>query len=234
MNIALPPASARVVRGVSCGVAFAVVAALAMVLAFPQPVGAHQYGWSQEGYGWPQGGATEGGGPVNLALTLNAAGHDERETELAWGVRETDGLPAVANNTARAFALGRDHTSAAVAVQVVLASHARGTVNARNTAIARSQHCPGCSTVAAAYQFVIVSDDEVSLSRKAQVLLADARRDLAAVLRSDAGGQRIMNAVHSTADRVRNVLAADLEVKVPAPPQRSIDTKGVRGVTHDG
>jgi hypothetical protein len=218
VNVAIPTAPGSV--GASRIVALSVVAALAVVLAFPQPAGAHRPGR-------PHGGPAGRGGPVNLALALNT-GHQDRETRLAWGVRETYGLPAVADNTAVAFARGRNQTAAAVAIQVVLASNAHGDVHARNTADARSWNCSHCSTVAAAYQFVITSEDDLSLSRSTRARLADVRRDIAAVLRSDAGGHRIMNATESAAKRVRKALAADLDVRVPPPPKKgSTDAKGV-------
>ncbi|MGH3327816.1 MAG: hypothetical protein ACRDPT_08515 [Streptomycetales bacterium] len=141
--------------------------------------------------GVPPAAAAGNGWPVNLAIAINA-GVDDRVTDLAWGVARTSRVPAFERNAALARSTGRDLTTAAAAFQVVLAGRAVGPVDAVNQARAINRDCLRCDTVALAYQFVVVSDDRIGLSRRARAKLARLRHDLAGVLRSSAGGREIV------------------------------------------
>ncbi|MGH3344268.1 MAG: hypothetical protein ACRDPK_15645 [Carbonactinosporaceae bacterium] len=177
--------------GVRFGVVLVVTALVSGALG-PSPAAAAGNGW-----------------PVNLAIAINA-GADQRVTDLAWGVSRTGRTPAFERNLALARSTGRDLTTAAAAFQIVLAGRAIGPVDAANQARATNRNCPGCDTVAVAYQFVVVSDERVGLSREARARLARLRHSLAAALRSSAGGREIVDRAGALASDVRQVLRTGL------------------------
>jgi hypothetical protein len=95
---------------------------------------------------------------------------DDPRFGFAWRLSELSGDGMRVRNRAKATVHCDGCRAVAVAVEVVLVSHASGTIDATNLAVSRTD-CSHCASTAVAYQFVLVSPGRLVLRRGARTAL---------------------------------------------------------------
>ena len=119
--------------------------------------------------------------------------------------------------------------SSALSVQVVIGQTPQ-VLTANNRSMAVNSSCTGCTTTAAAYQFVLVSNSQRDLSRQGRALVAQIRDEMEQLLSARQVPQvsqpdsteRLRAALESSGNRLQAVLAADLKAR---PAKRQLDLR---------
>lgn len=113
-------------------------------------------------------------------------------------------------NLAQAYASCEDCQSVAVSFQVVLVTGDAEVVEPENVAVAVNEECSSCDTLASAYQFVLSTDGPVRFTAEGNRQLADMRRRLRELSRSDLGIEELDAEFDAIAADLREVLAEEL------------------------
>jgi hypothetical protein len=125
--------------------------------------------------------------------------------------------------------------SSALSVQVVIGRTPQVLV-ANNRSMAVNTSCTGCTTTAAAYQFVLVSDSQRDLSHQGRAMVAQIRDEMAQLLSErqpptqiratqetqEDRTHRLRAALESSGERMQAVLAGDLDAR---PAKRQLDLR---------
>jgi hypothetical protein len=138
-----------------------------------------------------------------------------RVFDFAWNVSRQRGGVVDHLNAARARARCVECGATAIAFQIVLASGSP-TVTPLNTAEAINVECTRCAVVAEARQFVRVVPSPVRFTGAGRAVLADVRRDLAALEARNLPVDQLHQAVETQEARVRAVLRNQLVLKSDA------------------
>ena len=113
-------------------------------------------------------------------------------------------------NTAVAFASCTECQTIALAFQVVLIFSDPDVVTTENVALALNYECSACETLASAYQFVLTTGGPVHFTAEGNRRIAEIRRSLLELLRSDLSLWDLQAQVDVLADELREVLATEL------------------------
>lgn len=160
--------------------------------------------------------AAHAAGGDTTAVAINT--HDGLSLfRLAFAVRRVAGGVVDETNAAVAYASCEQCQTVAVAFQVVLLTADPDVVAPENYAIAVNEGCNSCETLASAYQFVLGTDGPVRFSPEGNRRLADVRRRLQQLRRSELGIEEIQAELDDIADEVRAVLRNEL-VRAGRPP----------------
>ena len=135
------------------------------------------------------------------------------DVRFAWQVRRTNGPDVAASNVAIATASCRSCRSAALAFQIVLASRFSGDLRADNLALARSDGCTRCETLAIAYQFVVTTKGQLQLAPGARAKLAHIGNQLRRLARQQAATDVLEAKADLLAAKIRDVLAQQLTTR---------------------
>jgi hypothetical protein len=169
-------------------------------------------------------------GPASLASAHEsrhqrgtATFEDQEVVELTTsGTRSASGLTyhqthadsVTATNAAVAYAACDDCRAVSLSMQVVVADGGPSTLDVGNVAVAMTENCTGCEAVAVAYQLVIASGDRLKLSGAGHRELADLRRDLRRLARSDASPEEVQAQADALMAQVTATLSQELRVRV--------------------
>ncbi len=148
---------------------------------------------------------------VNTAVASVDQGGDV-DVRLAWSVQRTNSSDVAASNVAIATASCNSCRSVALAFQIVLANRVTGEVRADNLALARSVGCTRCATLAIAYQFVVVAEDQLKLAPRARADLAHIGNQLRQLAHARAATDVLADKATILAAEIRDVLAQELTV----------------------
>ncbi len=129
-------------------------------------------------------------------------------------------------NAAVAFASCSDCQTVAIAIQVVLIMSDPTTVTPEKLAIAINQECSECDTLASAYQLVLSTDGPVRLSAEGRRRIAEIRRQLQDLRRSELSSIEIQARVKTLTAELRDVVTTQL-----VPIGREGDEEREQGTT---
>jgi len=134
----------------------------------------------------------------------------ETDVRLAWAVQRTNGPSPTATNVAIATASCGSCRAAALAFQIVLASRVSGDLRAQNLALAKSDGCTRCETLAIAYQFVVAAEGQLKLAPGARADLAHFGTELRRLVHEQAPSTMLEARADLLAAEIRDMLAQQL------------------------
>lgn len=135
--------------------------------------------------------------------------------DVTFMIRRAAGDVVDTTNAAAAVASCEECQTVAVAIQVVLVTGDPEVVSPENLALAMNIECTLCSTLASAYQIVLGTGGQVHFTAEGNKLIAELRRRLIELSKSDASIAEIQAAVAAIVADLKAVLATEL---VPAGP----------------
>ncbi len=136
-----------------------------------------------------------------------------KDTASALFLRHTRADSVTASNAAVAYTSCDGCRAVALSFQVVVADGGPTTLDVGNLALAMTENCTGCESVAVAYQLVLASDRRLRLTSDGHQALADLRRDLRRLSRSDLEPMQIQQQAEALMGEVADVLATELRVR---------------------
>jgi putative peptide zinc metalloprotease protein len=146
---------------------------------------------------------------------------------LAFAIKRAGGDVVDNVNAAVAFSSCTDCQTVAISIQVVLITGDAETVTPQNIAIAINENCTLCDTLASAYQFVLTTDGQVHFSAEGNREIAEIRRELQELRKSDLSGPEIQERLTGLMQRLAVVLRNELVAAGHSgqpPPQASTAT----------
>lgn len=164
-------------------------------------------------------GSTIGGSGDNVAVAISTKDGSSK-FRVSFRIVRTSSDVVDQSNIAFAFASCEGCESIAIAFQVVLVSGEPSTVIPENYAIALNFECTDCETLASAYQFVLGVDGNVHFTSDGNRTLAEIRRAIRDLARSDLSIEEIQAELDLLANDLRDVLANEL-VSAGAPDVRA-------------
>ena len=170
--------------------------------------------------GGATGTETIGGSGDNVAVAINTKDGTSRFT-ISFRIVRTSSDVVDQTNIAFAFASCEGCETVAIAMQAVLVSGSPSTVIPENYAIALNFECTSCDTLASAYQFVLGVDGNPHFTPEGNTALAEIRRALRALTRSDLSIEEIQAELDVLAEDLRTVLAE--EIVTAGPPDAAVE-----------
>jgi putative peptide zinc metalloprotease protein len=176
-----------------------------------------------------------GGGGDNTAVVVNTQDGSAR-FRLSFKIVRTDKDVVDNDNAAVAIASCTDCRTIAVAFQVVLVFGEPSTLTTDNLAIAMNIECTNCETLASAYQWVLGTDGKIHLSKEAKAAIAEIKKALHDLVRSDLPLDELQAQLDQLADQLETVLAQELVAA--GPPGTTYDQleagDGLQGLEEGG
>ena len=126
---------------------------------------------------------------------------------------QTDADHVTATNLAAAHATCDGCRAVALSFQVVVADGGPTSLDLANLALALNEGCTGCESLAVAYQLVLATDDGAWLSGAGHRELAQLRRELRALARSDAPLEEIQARAEGLMADVTAAVSSNLQVR---------------------
>jgi len=117
---------------------------------------------------------------------------------------------ASVSNLALAVTTCADCRSTAIAVQIDLVSPIPAVLTASNAAVAVTSGCTSCNAIAAAFQYVVASDQRLTLSHAGREAVRSIEHQLAALQATTLSPVDVTAQVESLAGQLGQVLATDL------------------------
>jgi hypothetical protein len=148
---------------------------------------------------------------TSVAVELYRDGHAKGRSTLK--VARTSAADVSAVNRAYAYVQCDDCRAVALSFQVVFANRGPTNIAADNAAVALSEACERCETVAIAYQFVVASPHRSHLTRAGHWRLAKARFELHQLGRSGRPTAEITADAGALAAEVADVLTTELRTR---------------------
>jgi hypothetical protein len=145
---------------------------------------------------------------VNQAVAVDSTA-GRATHRLVWMVRDNVG-GALPSNYAKAQTWCNDCHSTAIAVQIVLMSNVVGPTAAWNHSVAANSRCARCSTVAAAFQFAVISSERVTLTPSGAAQLGVLRDQMSQIASANAAPTDVNAAAVAVATRILGVLKREL------------------------
>jgi putative peptide zinc metalloprotease protein len=171
-----------------------------------------------------------GGGGDNTAVVVNTKDGSSR-FRISFKILRTSSDIVDNGNAAVAFASCTGCETVAIAWQVVLVSSDPSVVTPQNLAIALNVECTDCATLASAYQWVLGTDGNVHLSPEGNQAVAEIRRALHELRRSDLSIVEIQAELDALAEELERILADELVAAGPPDAQVDQVTEGETGPT---
>jgi hypothetical protein len=103
-----------------------------------------------------------------------------------------------------------DCRATAIAVQVDLVSPAPAVLRATNVAVAINSGCASCDAIAAAFQYVVASEQRMTLSHAGRAAVRSIEQQLAALQATTQSPVDVTAQVQALAGELGQVLAVDL------------------------
>ncbi len=139
------------------------------------------------------------------------AGQSGRAAGLDYHQTHADDVTAT--NLAVAHTTCDGCRAVALSFQVVVADRGPANLDVTNVALALDERCTGCESLALAYQLVLATDDRAWLSGAGHRQLAQLRRELRALARSDMPLEEIRARAESLMADVTAAVSSNLRVR---------------------
>ena len=157
-------------------------------------------------------GATPAGAQDNTAIAINTKDGTDI-FKLAFKIARVNQDVVDQSNAAVAFNSCQDCQSIAVAFQIVLIFSDPAVVSSQNLALALNENCDACVAFASAYQWLLTTDGPVRLTATGNQRIAELRKRLRDLLKSDLTIEELHAELGEIRDEVADILATNL---VPA------------------
>jgi hypothetical protein len=167
-----------------------------------------------------------------------AAGQSGRASGLDYHSTHADDVTAT--NLAVAHTTCDGCRAVALSFQVVVADRGPTNLDVTNVALALNEGCTGCESLVLAYQLVLATDDRAWLSGAGHRQLAQLRRELRALARSDAPLEEIQARAESLMAEVTAAVSSNLRIRPQVRCDQELHRKApaphghARGSGHDG
>jgi putative peptide zinc metalloprotease protein len=142
---------------------------------------------------------------------------------LAFAIKRAAGDVVDSTNAAVAIASCSECQTTAISIQVVLVTGDPEVANPQNIALAYNVLCTACDTLASAYQWALSTDGQVHFTAEGNQAVAEIRRQLRELGRSDVSGAEIQARLDELMQRLNRVLEQEL---VAAGKSRSSGESG--------
>lgn len=116
--------------------------------------------------------------------------------------------------------------------QVVVADRGPASLDVANLALAVNEDCTGCESLAVAYQLVVATDDRARLAAGGQQQLAQLRRDLRELSRSDLPLEQVQARAEALMGEVTTAVAANLRVRPQVRCDHDLHRKAAPVTSH--
>jgi len=126
---------------------------------------------------------------------------------------QTQADDVTATNAAVAYAACDGCRAVSLSFQVVVADGGPDDLDVGNVAVAMTENCSGCESVAVAYQLVLSSAQRLRLTDDGRHALANLRRQLRRLARSDLPPLEVQSQAAALMGGVTSVLAQELKVR---------------------
>ena len=135
-----------------------------------------------------------------------------RDMDTVFEVHDLDSPVVDAGNLAFAHALRcTDCQAVALSFQIVLLQQPVTTLVPENLAVSLNEECTGCDAAAGAYQFIVGRGEPVRLTPTGYQQLGQIRGEVHRLQGSRLSGPETVAAADSLADRIRAILAAEVQ-----------------------
>jgi hypothetical protein len=138
---------------------------------------------------------------------------DQSRRAAGLDYHQTHADHVTATNVAVAHTTCDGCRAVALSFQVVVADRGPTNLDVANVALALNEDCTGCESLAVAYQLVLATDDRAWLSGAGHRQLAQVRRELRALARSDAPLEEIQARAESLMADVTAAVSSNLRVR---------------------
>ena len=145
----------------------------------------------------------------NVAIGINTE-DDSDLFEFAFEIRRVAGDVVDNENVAIAYNECERCRTVAVAIQIVLVIGSPSVVTPGNAAAAVNANCTLCESLAMAYQFVVGVPEDFHFSGQAMSEIKHIRNEIRKLEQSDLPIPELMARIDALADRLREVLRADI------------------------
>ena len=145
----------------------------------------------------------------NSAVSVNTTDNTS-VFHLAFTIVHTSGAQTDVSNVALAVTNCNNCSSTAIAIQVDLVWPVPTVLTAQNVAVAVNSGCATCDALAAAFQYVIASNQRMTLTRLGRHEVAQIEHQLAGLQSSGLAPSDLTAAVDGLAAQLGNVLATEL------------------------
>ncbi len=145
----------------------------------------------------------------NVAIGINTE-DDSDLFEFAFEIRRVAGDVVDNENVAIAYNECERCRTVAVAIQIVLVVGSPSVVTPGNAAAAVNANCTLCESLAMAYQFVVGVPEDFHFSGDAMSEIKHIRNEIRKLEKSDLPIPELMARIDALADRLREVLKADI------------------------
>jgi hypothetical protein len=162
----------------------------------------------------------------NSAVSVNTT-NNSSSFHLAFTVVHSSGASVTVSNLAVALTDCVNCSSTAIAIQVDLVWPVPTTLSATNVSVAVNNDCATCDALAAAFQYVIASDQRMTLTRQGRRDVARIEHQLAALQSANLSPSDLTASVTGLAAQLGVVLNTELV------PVRHDHDGGDRGGDHD-
>jgi len=129
---------------------------------------------------------------------------------LAFAIKRAAGDVVDNTNAAVAIASCSECQTTAISIQVVLVTGDPDVANPQNIALAYNVLCTACDTLASAYQWALSTDGQVHFTAEGNQAVAEIRRQLRELGRSDLAGAEIQARLDELMQRLNRVLEQEL------------------------
>jgi len=158
---------------------------------------------------------TTSGGPSTAVLVDNSAvsvntTDNTSVFHLAFTIVRSSGASVTVSNVALAVTSCANCSSTAIAIQVDLVWPVPLTLTATNVAVAINSGCATCDALSFAFQYVIASNQRMTLTRRGRHEVAQIEQALAALQSSGLSGSDLTASVTGLATQLGGVLNTEL------------------------
>jgi hypothetical protein len=158
---------------------------------------------------------------------------DQSGRAVGLDYHQTHADHVTATNLAAAHTTCDGCRAVSLSFQVVVADRGPTSLDVANLALALNEGCTGCESLAVAYQLVLASDDRAWLSGAGHRQLAQLRRELRALTRSDAPLEEIQARAEGLMADVTAAVSSNLQVRPQVRCDQQLHRKAAAPTGHD-
>ncbi len=159
---------------------------------------------------WAEDDDDDNGAKDNAAVAINTE-DGASIFEFAFSIRRVAGEVVDETNTAVAYNECEQCRAVAVAIQIVLVVGHPSVVTPGNVAVSLNYQCTLCESLAMAYQFVIGVPADFHFSGSARREMVHIRNEIRRLRKEDLPLDELRRRIDALADRLRQVVRADIQ-----------------------